>query len=107
MNQLPQISVLELNAQLSSEGETFVLDVREAGELAVAPFARGTHIPMMSIPARVGEIPGDKRIHVLCHIGGRSAQVTMWLNEQGYDAVNVRGGIDAWSTHIDPSVPRY
>jgi rhodanese-related sulfurtransferase len=44
----------------------------------------------------------------MCHHGGRSAQVTGFLNAHGYpNAVNLDGGIDAWSTQIDPTVPRY
>jgi len=45
---------------------------------------------------------------VLCHGGTRSGRVTKFLNENGYpNAVNVAGGIRAWSSEIDPSVPDY
>ncbi len=44
----------------------------------------------------------------MCHGGGRSARVTQYLNDNGYpEAVNLAGGIDAWSVQIDPAVPRY
>ncbi|MBV8580868.1 MAG: sulfurtransferase, partial [Candidatus Eremiobacteraeota bacterium] len=47
-------------------------------------------------------------IVVMCHHGGRSARVTQFLEANGYaNAVNLDGGIDAWSESIDPTVPRY
>jgi rhodanese-related sulfurtransferase len=105
---MTEISVAEL-ARRHDAGEDFVLlDVREPDEIATASIPWAITIPMGTIPERLGELPTDKPIAVLCHGGGRSARVTAFLNQNGYpDAVNVAGGIDAWSTSIDPSVPHY
>jgi len=89
-----------------------VLDVREPWELQTASVrADGfelVHMPMHSIPARLPDLPRDRPIACLCHHGGRSAQVTHFLNQQGFDqALNIAGGIDAWSLQVDPGVPRY
>ncbi len=63
---------------------------------------------MSEIPQHLGELPADRPIVVMCHHGGRSAAVTDFLNANGYaNAVNLGGGIDAWSIAIDPSVSRY
>ena len=63
---------------------------------------------MGEIPARLGELPPQEPIVVMCHAGSRSARVAQYLNDNGYpNAVNLAGGIDAWSVAIDPSVPRY
>ena len=44
----------------------------------------------------------------MCHVGGRSAQVQTWLLSNGYEnAVNLEGGIAAWSAEVDPKVPTY
>jgi rhodanese-related sulfurtransferase len=44
----------------------------------------------------------------MCHHGGRSAQVVRWLSARGMDnAINLRGGIDAWACEIDPTMGRY
>ncbi len=103
-----EISVAEL-ARRHAAGEDFLLlDVREPDEIATASISWATVIPMGEIPDRIGELPADKPIAVLCHAGGRSARVTAYLNQNGLtNAVNVAGGIDAWSTSIDPAVPRY
>ena len=83
-------------------------NVREPHELAVAAIEGAVHIPMAQIPQRVGELPRDREIVVLCHMGARSERVTQFLRASGFDrAVNLAGGIDAWSREIDPAVPRY
>jgi rhodanese-related sulfurtransferase len=103
-----EISVTEL-AKKHKAGEDFLLlDVREPDELAIASIPWAIAIPMGDVPVRLEELPNDKPIAVLCHGGTRSGRVTKFLNENGYpDAVNVAGGIRAWSTDVDPTVPSY
>jgi rhodanese-related sulfurtransferase len=103
-----EISVTEL-AKKRNAGEDFLLlDVREPDELAIASIPWAVAIPMGDVPVRIEELPKDKPIAVLCHGGTRSGRVTRFLNENGYPAaVNVAGGIRAWSNEIDPSVPSY
>jgi len=48
------------------------------------------------------EIPRGRTIAVICHAGARSYMVAEWLLRQGYEAVSVAGGIDAW-----PGMRRY
>jgi rhodanese-related sulfurtransferase len=89
-----------------------VLDVREPWELQTASVAPGAYdvvaIPMNEVPARLGELPQDRAIACLCHHGGRSQRVAMFLAQQGYtDVANIAGGIDAWSRERDPQVPVY
>lgn len=89
-----------------------VLDVREPWELQTASVKpEGFELramPMRTVPARLLELDRHQPIAVLCHHGGRSAQVTHFLNNQGFEhAVNIAGGINAWSAEVDPSVPRY
>jgi rhodanese-related sulfurtransferase len=53
-------------------------------------------------------LPRDRSLAVICHHGGRSAQATAWLRNQGFDlATNVAGGIDAWARNVDPTLSRY
>ena len=63
----------------------------------------------------MGQMPGTawgigSRPHyvVMCHHGGRSQQVALFLASRGYGQVaNLAGGIDAWATELDPNLPRY
>ena len=103
------MTVTELRAALDARRDLIVLDVREPEELELAALSGALHIPMRELPLRVGELPRDRDLAVLCHHGVRSAHVVGWLRAvQGFDRVqNVEGGIDAWSVEVDPSVPRY
>ena len=85
-----------------------LLDVREAWEIDTARIEQTINIPMAEIPARVLELDASQAVAVLCHSGGRSAQVANFLMQNGFDRVaNILGGIDAWSLDIDNSIPRY
>jgi rhodanese-related sulfurtransferase len=81
-------------AAVPSDG--FLLDVREDDEWAAGHAEQAVHIPMSELVARIGEVPMDRRVHVVCRVGGRSAQVAQYLIAQGVDAVNVDGGMLAW-----------
>lgn len=96
-------------ADLALRGSApFLLDVREAWEVALAQAPGARHIPMADIPERIAEIPRDREVVVLCKAGGRSATVVRFLEAQGYTQVtNLTGGILAWSAQVDPSVATY
>ena len=86
----------------------FLLDVREDDEWDAGHAQHALHIPMSEFTSRYDELtaaaPQDGRVHVICKAGGRSAQVTMYLIQQGVDAVNVDGGMDAWAAAGRPVV---
>lgn len=84
-----------------------LLDVREDDEWAAGHAPAALHIPMGELPARVselGNLPDDQPIHVICRSGGRSARATAWLNNSGWDAVNVAGGMGSWQREGRPMV---
>ena len=65
-------------------------------------------IPMGTIPANLQSLDTDDEVICYCHHGMRSMDVAVWLRGQGVaHAKSLAGGIDRWSTEIDPSVPRY
>ncbi|MFW6723401.1 rhodanese-like domain-containing protein [Streptomyces sp. MAR4 CNY-716] len=86
----------------------FLLDVREDDEWQAGHAEGALHVPMSEFAARYGEVteaaPQDGRINVICRSGGRSAQVAMYLAQQGMDAVNVAGGMEAWAAAGRPVV---
>jgi rhodanese-related sulfurtransferase len=85
-----------------------LLDVREPWEYEKARIAGSKLIPMRELPARIAEIDDERAMVAVCHHGGRSMQVAMFLEKQGFKRVhNLLGGIDAWSRTIDPAVPLY
>ena len=93
---VPAVSVSELAAVLAEDPTTRLIDVREPAEYAAGHVPSAELIPMSVVPVRLHEIPKDRTVYVICHSGGRSAQVVGWLNAQGYDTVNVEGGTAGW-----------
>ncbi|AVZ74140.1 sulfurtransferase [Streptomyces lunaelactis] len=93
-------------AAVPSDG--LVLDVREDDEWAAGHVEGALHIPMSDFVARFGEVTeglaDGRRAFVMCRVGGRSAQVTQYLVQQGIDAVNIEGGMLAWDGAGRPMV---
>ncbi|GAA3722673.1 rhodanese-like domain-containing protein [Streptomyces tremellae] len=90
---LPSVDVSALPA------DAFLVDVREDDEWAAGHAEGALHVPMSDFVARFGEVSeaaDGRTAYVVCKAGGRSAQVTQYLVQQGVDAVNVDGGMLAW-----------
>ena len=107
---MQQIHPTQLRAWLDDpdRDKPMLLDVREPWEHERARIEGSRLVPMREVPARVAEIDDDKEVVAICHHGGRSMQVAMFLERQGFRRVhNLMGGIDAWSRTVDPSVPTY
>jgi len=81
-------------AAKQSEG-WMLLDVRTDDEWAAGRIAGARHIPIDELVARLGEV-GDQVLCV-CAVGGRSAHATQFLLAQGREALNLRGGVQAWA----------
>jgi rhodanese-related sulfurtransferase len=74
-----------------------LLDVREDDEWAAGHAPEATHLPMSRLAASAGDIPSDRTIVCVCHVGARSAAVAAALSGAGWEAVNVAGGMEAWA----------
>jgi rhodanese-related sulfurtransferase len=109
---MKQIAVTEVKRWVGGAGAALLLDVREPWEYGLAAIrldgATTLNLPMNEVPQRLAELDPAQPILCICHHGVRSAQVVAFLERSGYDSVyNLAGGIDAWSTKVDPAVPRY
>jgi rhodanese-related sulfurtransferase len=91
------ISPEELRLRLRGDAPPYLLDVREVEELSDGAISGSVNIPMGEVEERLNEVPRDREVVVICHLGGRSAYVTKRLNALGYDrALNLHGGMEAW-----------
>jgi adenylyltransferase/sulfurtransferase len=105
-----QISVKELARQLANGRLFFLVDVRQPWEHELAALPDSVLIPLAELPRRLQEIrPSvDATLVAYCHHGIRSLSAAAFLEQAGFaNVVSLAGGIDAWSLHVDPSVPRY
>ena len=94
--QVPSIEVGQLDADAPVPAGTVLLDVREQDEWDAGHAAGAVHIPLGEVPARSGELDAEVPLIVICRSGARSARATEWLNQNGFDAVNLEGGTMAW-----------
>jgi adenylyltransferase/sulfurtransferase len=103
-----EIGAQELH-EMQQRGDDFVLvDVREPHEWEIARIPGAQLIPLGSLPARLSELDTSRPIVLQCHVGQRSMRALEFLHQAGYRKLkNLRGGIDAWSRLVDPTVPRY
>jgi NADPH-dependent 2,4-dienoyl-CoA reductase/sulfur reductase-like enzyme/rhodanese-related sulfurtransferase len=75
-----------------AKGE-FLLDVRESVELAVESVPEAVNIPLGQLRARLGELPRDREIHVICRSGQRAYYATRILLQHGFNAKTISGGM--------------
>ena len=92
---IPQSDVTGLPVEFGDAA--ILLDVREDDEWQRGHAPGAQHIPMGDIPARIHEIETDKPLYVICHAGGRSQRVAQYLQRNGYQPMNVDGGMLAWA----------
>ncbi len=92
---VPEIDVAELARQ--REAGAAILDVRNPDEYAVTHVPGVVLIPLGELVERVAEVPSEGTLPVICRSGNRSRQAAEWLRGQGIDAVNVAGGMLAWT----------
>ena len=102
------ISVQELKKQLDAGKQLRIIDVREQFEWDIVHLPEAELIPMGEIPGRLSEFNNTDEHIMMCRTGGRSAQMLQILASAGISKVkNLKGGIRAWATEIDPNLPIY
>src|SRR6266542_908196 len=77
--------------------EAQVVDVREPQERAEAHIAGTTHIPLGDLTAAAESLDRDREIVFYCRTGARSGMATQAFRASGYEAYNMRGGIELWA----------
>jgi rhodanese-related sulfurtransferase len=103
-----EITPRETKDLLVRDKQVLFVDVREQWEYDTSHINGSILIPMREIPSNLQRFENSEQVVVFCHHGMRSLDVAGWLRTQGVEgARSMAGGIDRWSTEIDPTVPRY
>jgi sulfur-carrier protein adenylyltransferase/sulfurtransferase len=104
------ISVADLKEMLDAGKDPYLVDVREPVEYEIVKIPGGVLIPKDRILSgeALAELPQDKPLVLYCKTGVRSAEALAAVKAAGFrDAVHVQGGVTAWATQVDPSLPTY
>ena len=104
---IPEITPAEFVARRDRGDAMTLLDVRDDWELGIASVPGVVHIPMGEVPERIAELNQSMEVVVLCRSGRRSLEVANYLQRNGFKAVNLAGGILAWSRDLDATIPTY
>ncbi|MFM7199964.1 MAG: molybdopterin-synthase adenylyltransferase MoeB [Myxococcota bacterium] len=90
-------------------GESFrLIDVRNPHEWDIARIPGATLLPLPELAQRMVELSQQEHLVLYCYKGTRSMKALNQLRDAGFTRVrSMKGGIDAWSQEIDPSIPRY
>lgn len=98
----------EIKQRLDAGDDLLLIDVREPDEVLIAAIDSAEVHSLSQAREWIYTLPKDRDLVIMCHHGGRSAQVAMALSQIGHTNVtNMTGGINAWSEQVDPTVPKY
>ncbi|MDR3722080.1 MAG: rhodanese-like domain-containing protein [Candidatus Acidoferrales bacterium] len=103
-----EVTPREVSERLERGDKFLFVDVREKWEHETARIEGAVLIPLREIPANLPHLAEAREIVFFCHHGMRSLDAAAWLRSQGVEgARSMSGGIDRWTTEVDPLVPRY
>ena len=104
----PEITATELAGEMKDGADLLLVDVREPYEREICHIAGSVLVPLGELPARLVEIDSHRETVTYCHGGVRSMRALGILRAAGFASVrSLHGGIEAWSTEVDSTVPRY
>jgi molybdopterin/thiamine biosynthesis adenylyltransferase/rhodanese-related sulfurtransferase len=104
------ITAPELRDMLDAGKPLYLVDVREPAEYEIVRIPGSTLIPNREILTgeALSSLPQDRPVVLYCRTGVRSAEALAAVKAAGFsDAVHVQGGVTAWATQVDPSLPTY
>lgn len=104
---MKEITVHELKKMKEENANFFLLDVRDQMEYDICNLG-GHLIPLVELPSRLNELDPNQFIVAHCKMGGRSSRAVQFLMQNGFKNVaNLKGGIHAWATEIEPGMTKY
>jgi glyoxylase-like metal-dependent hydrolase (beta-lactamase superfamily II)/rhodanese-related sulfurtransferase len=101
----PEVVTATIDAIRSRPADSVLLDVREPEEYQTGHVPGAVNLPQADLATRMGELPRDREMLVICQGGMRSFRCSQFLRQAGFERVtNVTGGTSAWSAAGNPLV---
>lgn len=98
---MKEITPQELEAKLAAGEQVSIIDVREAEEVATGKIPQAVNIPLSLLEFRTQDIDKSKIHFMVCRSGGRSGNASMFLAAQGFDVINMVGGMLEWEGNVE------
>lgn len=80
----------------NSSKKLTILDVREIHEYAAGHIPSAENFPLSTLGSDFTKLDKDQKYYVICQAGGRSAKAYDFLDAQGFDVINIEGGMNNW-----------
>lgn len=91
-----EISPKEVEEMINDAKDINLIDVREEDEVAEGQIPGAVHIPLGSVESRMNELDKSREYVMVCRSGGRSGHACQLLESQGFEVINMTGGMLAW-----------
>ncbi len=104
-NLMKEITATELKSMMDSGKELMIIDIREPYEYQIANIGAKS-VPLVQLLDYAEKLPRDREIIFHCKSGNRSTNAIKELERRfGFDnLVNLKGGLQAWSEEVDPTM---
>ncbi|PXW92714.1 rhodanese-related sulfurtransferase [Streptohalobacillus salinus] len=87
------ININDVVSKLEDDQDVNIIDVREPFELLEGKIPGAINLPLGDLPAKLNELDKAKEYHVVCLSGARSQSAVQFMANQGFNAVNLTGGM--------------
>lgn len=98
---MKQMAAKEVEILLDGGKTLNIIDVREVDEVAAGKIPGAVNIPLGLVEFRMHELDKAKEYIMVCRSGGRSGRVTQFLENYGFNVINMAGGMLAWEGKVE------
>ncbi|KGR82019.1 rhodanese-like domain-containing protein [Lysinibacillus odysseyi] len=98
---MKEITTTEVQRRLEAGEQLHLIDVRELAEVEEGHIPGVVHIPLGTLPDHLEELDQSKSYIIVCRSSARSGKATAFLQEKGFDATNMVGGMLAWEGEVE------
>ncbi|WP_442598315.1 rhodanese-like domain-containing protein [Neobacillus sp. D3-1R] len=98
---MKHITAKEVENLLNDKKVLNIIDVREVDEVRAGKIPGAVNIPLGLLEFRMHELDKSKEYVMVCRSGGRSGNASMFLESQGFNVINMTGGMLAWEGNVE------
>lgn len=87
--------------QVQASEPIYIIDVRQPEEVATGIIPGAINIPLGLLEFRMHELDKKKEYVIVCQAGGRSMRASQFLESQGFQVINMNGGMNEWTGDVE------